>query len=145
MLAAYCNVCTFCPSFIARQSSKRAIPCARVCNLQILRGCYRAGEYVLLREYGNSENKGDSRTRPSPCYRGCEWKRGCRVGERVTRGWLFSPRERDHCGVRTTIRVCDRNIGMWKGYSRYVVCVHLSRLTSARSLGEKGGGVESLA
>lgn len=38
---------------------------ARVCNLQILRGCYRAAEYVLLREYGIGENGDDSRTRLS--------------------------------------------------------------------------------
>jgi len=32
--------------------------------------------------------------------------------ECVTWGWLFSSRERDYCGLCTTIRVCDRNIGI---------------------------------
>lgn len=59
-VAAQCNICTFCPtsSFIAHQVPKRAILYARVRNLQILRGCYCAAEYVLLREHENSENRG---------------------------------------------------------------------------------------
>jgi len=55
-------------------------------------------------------------------------------------GWLFSSRGRDYCGLCTTIRACDRNIGIWKGYLRYVACVHLSRLTSVcPSVGRRGG------
>lgn len=114
-------MCTFCPtsSFIARQVPKRAILYTCVRNLQILRGCYHAAEYISLRKYENSENGGEGK--------GVMVARECRLrnvtadaNENVEVAWTTVSHGGDYfhygnvtiAGCGTTIRVCDRNIGI---------------------------------